>query len=172
MLTLYFSNSPNANTFPTGTSTGSSSAPSSDSSNGFHQLLSNYSVAEASTVDSLYYDCPTLNSQTYETHFHQTFSLTCGIDYTEGLAAADGGVISNIAAIIAYSPEDCFEACSNVNHLASVWNTGVSCESVTWTYDMKNATNKLGGNCWLKNSTLASGASASADKFAVTGVLD
>lgn len=117
--------------------------------------LSNYSVVNATEVTSLYYPCPSLDSSTYETQYQDTFILRCGIDYFGGQPATGGGVISDIASLIAYTPQDCFDACSSLNAYSAKWNSSLRCKAATWALDLANETTEWGGNCFLKNATLA-----------------
>ena len=101
-------------------------------------------------------NCPDVNSQTYTTHWHETFTIACDVDYTGGLAADGGGEIIDILGAITYSLEDCIEACSSINYQSKLYGFS-PCKSITWLWDIKNATASFGGNCWLKNGTLATG---------------
>lgn len=135
------------------------------------QLISNYTVPAVDTIDSIYINCPQLNSQTYTTHWGSVFNPVCGFDYTGGLNAEGGGVIADIVGTIAYTLDDCFEACSSFNGQAQKWDWAQTCKSVTWLSDLKNATAGVGGNCWLKNATLATGTNPNICSDCVSGYL-
>jgi len=136
------------------------------------QLLSNYTVPAVNTIDSLYSGCPDINDQTYQTSLFQTFTITCGVDFRAGLAADDGGVITDIIGAIMYTLGDCIEACSGFNQQTQRYGRTESCKSVSWSWDLKNATETLVGNCWLKNTTLASGATGIVDGFCISAALN
>jgi hypothetical protein len=105
------SDSLNESTFPTSvsspTSTAVSSAlsPSSTSSTGFDRLVANHSTAPYDSVESAYLDRPGLTGVIYTTHFEQTYTLTCGVNFTGSLPADGGGVIADVAGVITYSPK-------------------------------------------------------------------
>jgi hypothetical protein len=101
----------------------------------------------------------------------QTFTITCGVNFNSGLAADGGGVIGDLVGIIMYTLDDCLDACSGFNQQTQRYGRDMNCKSVSWFWDMKNATASIGGNCWLKNATLASGATADPNEHCVSAVL-
>lgn len=149
---------------PTATETPASSSSSS-------ALLSNYAPAATSAVNTLALNCPALDNQETITHFGDKFTSYCGEDFTAGIAADGGGVIADIAGIVAYSAADCMEACSALNYQSNKWGAPAKCLSISFSIDLNNATFRIGGNCWLKNATLAVGAEANPDNLAVSAKL-
>jgi hypothetical protein len=43
------------------------------------------------------------------------FNVACGVDYYNSIAAEQGGTVADIVCILAYSAQDCMEACSYMN---------------------------------------------------------
>jgi hypothetical protein len=43
------------------------------------------------------------------------FNVACGVDYYNSIAAEQGGTVADIVRILAYSAQDCMEACSYMN---------------------------------------------------------
>ena len=105
------------------------------------------------------------------TYFGDKFTSYCGEDFTAGLAADGGGVIADIAGIIAYSAADCMEACSALNYQSNKWRTPTKCLSISFWIDLNDMTVAEGGNCWLKNASLAVGAEATLNNLAVSAKL-
>jgi hypothetical protein len=134
-------------------------------------LLSNYAPAATSAVDSLALNCPALNNQDTLTHFGDKFTSYCGLDFSDGLPADGGGVISDIAIIIAYSAADCMEACSALNYQSNKWSKPAKCLSISFNIGLKNSTDIWGGNCVLKNATLAVGAQANSEAVMLSAKL-
>lgn len=99
----------------------------------------------------------------YNTSGNTQFDLFCGSDFTSGLPAlnpstgATDGRVRDIIAIVAYSVGNCIEACASMNKLAiQVDFQNPRCQSVTFSSKMKTFLSEQGGNCFLKNATLAS----------------
>ena len=125
-----------------------------------------------SAVSSLFLDCPALNSQSYTNIlFGDKYTQFCGQDFTGGLPAKGGGVIADIAGIIAYSASDCMDACSIVNNLSNRWKDGIQCQAISFSTDLHHASRSLGANCWLKNATIASGTQGNVNDHAVSATL-
>jgi hypothetical protein len=75
-------------------------------------ILTNYSVAETSNVDTVALDCLNLNNQQITTQTGEKFTFSCGFDIGTGLADQEGGIVSDIVGIISYSISDCVDAWS------------------------------------------------------------
>lgn len=98
----------------------------------------------------------------YNASGNAQFDLFCGQDFTSGLPAlnpstgATDGRVRDMVAIVAYSVGSCIEACASMNELA-IEDTpeNPKCQSVTFTSQMQASVNRQGGNCFLKNATLA-----------------
>ena len=149
---------------PTTTETPTSSSSSSP-------LLSNYAPAATSAVNTLAINCPALDNQETITHFGDKFTSYCGENFAAGLAADGGGVIAEIAGIVAYSATDCMEACSALNYQSNKWGIPTKCLSISFWINLNNFTLSFGGNCFLKNATLAVGVEAPLSNLAVSAKL-
>jgi hypothetical protein len=135
-------------------------------------LLTNYSAPAPSAISWLFLNCPALNGLTYTNAFTgDKYAQFCGQDFTSGLPAEGGGVISDIAGIIAYSANDCMDACSKTNSLAARWNDGIQCRAITFSIDLHNASIAQGANCFLKNATIASGTQGNVNDHALSATL-
>lgn len=84
---------------------------------------------------------------------NQNFNVACGVDYYNSIAAEQGGVVADIIGILAYSAQDCMEACSYLNQVNGQRGLGTSCWGITFNQDMSRSYANLGANCWLKNGT-------------------
>jgi hypothetical protein len=84
-----------------------------------------------------------------------------------------GTNIRDIAAIIAYTVEDCVDACSAITFQTMIqgYETGPTCSSVSWFADAKSVVGIGNGNCWLKSGTPAVGESGKAASNAVSVLL-
>ncbi|KIX03479.1 uncharacterized protein Z518_07032 [Rhinocladiella mackenziei CBS 650.93] len=133
--------------------------------------LINYTVAAASTVSSLQMNCPSIDNSLYSTHAQQSFQIYCNHDFWADLPAASGGVIRNWAAIVAYTVHDCIEACSALNVQADASGVNVRCRAMTFRRDLESQFDSSGGNCWLKNDTIADLGQAVMHDIAVSAAL-
>jgi hypothetical protein len=122
--------------------------------------VTNYSPISIRDIDTLALDCPHINDTVVTNHFNQNYKYTCNIDL-DNLPNAAGGNITDIAAIVAYTIEDCIDACSAITFQTFIQDIkgGPTCSGVTWFADAKAVTGVNNGNCWLKNGTLADGVS-------------
>lgn len=111
--------------------------------------LTNFSVPAPSTVASVALDCPNLTGQSYISATNHTFTQSCNHDYLNGTSAAGNvGTIHDIVGIIAYSMNDCMDACSTMNQL----QYGLVCAGVTFNAAMSMMYAHR-ANCFLKNAT-------------------
>lgn len=130
----------------------------------------NYVPAAPSSVSSLALNCPALNNQGAQTAYGDRFVVYCGEDFSNGFPADGGGIIADFINIIAYSFEDCLEACSALNYRSQKYHrNNTTCRAVTFISDLGNYAN---GNCWLKNATLAVGKQAHRDDNACSAKLE
>jgi hypothetical protein len=134
--------------------------------------VTNYVPTSIRDIDTLALDCPAIDGTTGRTHFNQNFKYTCGVDLGNQPSAA-GGNITDLAAIIAYTIEDCIDACSAVTFQTFIHGVkgGPTCSSVSWFADAKSTVAVGNGNCWLKNGTLANGVSGRAATDSVSAQL-
>ena len=142
---------------PSSALTRTASSASTSSTSGSN--LSNYSAPPMLNIDSLALNCPAINNTQYKSHFNQNFTYYCGVDFGN-LKSSTGGNITDIAAIIAYSIEDCIDACSAINLQSALQGRlgALECTSITFlSASTKETISFGGGNCWLKNGTLADG---------------
>lgn len=121
--------------------------------------LSNYTAAPPDTVSLLYTGCPHITSQRYTTRFDETYAITCGVDSGFGAPTTEDTqkTLQVKAALIAYSLDDCIEACSAYTSFnARNGDSQLKCRSVSWDRRMERALSRDNHvNCWLKNGTLA-----------------
>ena len=64
-----------------------------------------------------------------------------------------GGIVSDIAGMVAYTAEDCMEACAELNMFDDQWNHGVRCLGITWCRTLSYAWNLQEANCWLNTGS-------------------
>jgi hypothetical protein len=116
--------------------------------------LTNYLAALPQNVRTLAWDCPNLSTFTTNNLLqNQAFVVTCGIDYNSNRAAVQGGIVSDVVGILAYSAQDCMEACSNLNAFGATWGFPTKCAGITFSQAMSSLWASFGANCWLKNGT-------------------
>ncbi|KAI0914255.1 hypothetical protein F4823DRAFT_396897 [Ustulina deusta] len=117
-------------------------------------LLVNYKIEPPSKVFNISVDCDTLAGSIQVTQDQEKFLVYCGVDFGHGNRKDKNGneiILADIIGIIAYSMDDCLEACSRYTYNSQLWGVNSSCGSVTLRVDMANTTKS---NCWLKNSTI------------------
>ena len=133
---------------------------------------SDYAPVSIRDVQTLANNCPSIDGTMIKNHFNQNFKYTCGVDLSN-LPAAEGGNITDIAAIIAYTVEDCIDACSGINFqtLIGASADGTTCSSISWTANAAASVSVGNGNCWLKKGTLASGQSGREAEGSITARL-
>ena len=89
--------------------------------------LTNYAAALPADVDTLSWDCPGASSYTTSNISpNANFDITCGIDWAQGHDAVGGGVVADIIGIVAYSADDCMEACANFNMFQAKWSNSTN----------------------------------------------
>ena len=119
--------------------------------------LTNYAAALPADVDTLSWNCPGASSYTTSNISpNANFDITCGIDWAQGKDAVGGGVVADIIGIVAYSAEDCMEACANFNMFQAKWSNQTTCAGVTFATQLGYDYGKYAANCWLKNGTAVS----------------
>ncbi|KAM0563089.1 hypothetical protein ACHAPJ_001935 [Fusarium lateritium] len=112
-----------------------------------------------SDVASLALDCPDKkNKETkYKTSNGWEFNWWCGVNAAQGTPAKDGGIVGDVAPLIAYSIEDCMMACAAMTQRDEDSNSGARCKSFVFGKRMSAEIENLGVNCWLKNASKAEG---------------
>lgn len=125
-------------------------------------------MADPGSVDLLHLDCPDLNDGQYVTFYREKFSSYCDVDFHWGLPAKQGGNITDLVLIIAYSAEDCMEACSGYNYEQNKLNSASRCRAMTFRANLAYKYGQFGGNCWLKNDTVEDHWSAPGDNYVVS----
>lgn len=120
-------------------------------SNTTNVLLQNYRAADHDDVDTLYNTC---TQATVVNTWGDTYIPFCAQDFNNGFPAAEGGICTDLAALIAYSFDDCMDMCSGFNSKAVENGFPLRCRSITFIVSMKNSTAWQRSNCWLKNGTL------------------
>jgi hypothetical protein len=131
-----------------------------------------YAPVAIRQVDTLALDCPAIDGTTWRNHFNQDYKYTCGVDLGN-LPSRDNGNITDIAAIIAYSVEDCIDACSAINFQTylSASADATTCSSVSFFNQAAAVIGVGNGNCWLKKGRLAEGVSGKAADGSVSAQL-
>lgn len=130
--------------------------------------LTNYAAALPADVDTLSWDCPGVSSYTTSNISpNANFDITCGIDWAQGHDAVGGGVVADIIGIVAYSADDCMEACANFNMFQAKWSNSTICAGVTFSRGLSAGYSSYAANCWLKNGTAVSPTSDSNELGAV-----
>jgi hypothetical protein len=134
--------------------------------------VTNYTPTSIRDIDTLALDCPAIDGTTVKNHFNQNFKYICGVDLGN-LPSAAGGNITDVAAIIAYTIEDCIDACSAITFQTYIQGIkgGPTCSSVSWFADAKSVVGVGNGNCWLKNGTLANGQTGKAADHSISAQL-
>ena len=126
-------------------------------------LVTNYTVVPPSQVYNVPLDCEKLATSIQTTSVQTTsvrrYKIYCGVDFGNALPSTQSDSIgspllyTNLARVIAYSLNDCLEACSWLNFFATeYWG----CHSVYYSSRLHDSL-AFGsiGNCWLKNGTPA-----------------
>ncbi|RSM10001.1 hypothetical protein CDV31_007407 [Fusarium ambrosium] len=118
-----------------------------------------YVPRRASAVESLELNCPTDFRQrtVFKSNKGYEFSWYCGVNVPAGDPAKGGGIMGDVAPIIAYTLEDCLNACAAMIDRDENRGTGVKCKSVVFDRRMAEMVGKLGANCFLKNGTKPEG---------------
>lgn len=80
------------------------------------------------------------------------FKVYCGTDGGGATSAEGGGALKDLVGIIAYSLEDCLQACTQMNAMNDNQDTGVTCKSVSFRANIAQSYKQYGGNCWLKDA--------------------
>jgi hypothetical protein len=115
--------------------------------------FTNLTIPAASDVDTLFLDCPNLNSTAYSATNNEHFTFTCGVAYPGGFSAYSGGTIATLAGLIAYTPEDCAVACSTFNFYSALYGNSTVCAAMTFNSKLSATLAAFGANCWLFNTT-------------------
>lgn len=116
-----------------GTATTTVSATSTTASS-----FTNLSVPTSSTVNTVFLNCPSISSTTYTAYNSSNiFAITCGMDYPSEFPNN-----KDIVDIIAYSLQDCLQACSEM-----VDHGFAPCAGATFLSEMGRFSV---GNCFLK----------------------
>jgi len=133
---------------PTTTVTETASTSPTSTSN------TSYAAALPQDVVTVKWDCPSITSYTTSNlEANQVFTVTCGVDYYNNIAAIQGGIVADIVGIVAYSAADCMDACAHMNIFASRWGFSTKCAGITFGDQMSLEYGKNGANCFLKNGT-------------------
>ncbi|KAI8625022.1 hypothetical protein F5Y19DRAFT_480076 [Xylariaceae sp. FL1651] len=148
-------------TSPTSSAPSTPSNPSTTSVATFQTTMDgkllNYTVDSASQISTLSANCDSLSQEAQKTIFNESFLVFCGNWIGEGGHKDYSGnevILKDIAGIIAYSLQDCLEACSNYTSRARKYGIDNACGSVTFRTDLGSTINsQVWANCFLKNAT-------------------
>ncbi|KPM36267.1 hypothetical protein AK830_g10284 [Neonectria ditissima] len=130
-----------------------SACPKPDSSNdtaAYENGALPYTPISATKVN-LTLDCPEGDeSREIKSSDGFKFDMYCGIDAAMGSTADGGGQIADIGLLIAYTIEDCLQACVQLINLNSRVEDVQACDSVAFSSSPREYLKSWGGNCWLK----------------------
>ncbi|KAJ4246388.1 Hypothetical protein NCS54_01225700 [Fusarium falciforme] len=118
-----------------------------------------YVPRPADEVQLLELDCPKDKSEatSFKSSKGYDFKWWCGVNAPAGSQAEEGGVISDASPLIAYTLQDCLNACSAMIDKDENEGSGVKCRSVVFGKRMSEELGRWGVNCWLKNGTKTKG---------------
>ncbi|CAJ0548607.1 Ff.00g022200.m01.CDS01 [Fusarium sp. VM40] len=135
------------------------SCPTPDNTTSSDNDTAPYVPRSPSSVQELELKCPSKkNDETrYKSSKGYEFQWWCGVNAAQGSPAEGGGIVADLAPIIAYTIEDCMEACSAMIQKDEDVGTGVRCSSIVFSKKMSVELENQGANCWLKNASKASG---------------
>lgn len=138
-------NDTNTTTIPTTTASNSSASNSSASSTTTGGLFVNYTVVPPAQIDTVPVACPGLDGSSYTSTTGEVFTLSC----TNGYGGDDR------MSLLAYTYQDCLNACSNVN----LWSHTTEYYRVQFSkyvsFSMGSGCQVCHGNCWLKGNNAA-----------------
>jgi hypothetical protein len=63
--------------------------------------------------------------------------------------------IKDLVGLVAYTFSDCIDACTIMNENVARNKNGSSCDSLVFGWQMSDAWEAFGSNCWLKSGTAA-----------------
>ncbi|KAF4463090.1 hypothetical protein FALBO_10096 [Fusarium albosuccineum] len=137
-----------------------SSCPSVDTNDTATNDTDPFVIKAADDIKRIKFDCPAPGKRQTKSSFRSNkgydFKWWCGPNAPAGERAKEGGVIGDMAPIIAYSLNDCLHACGQMIFRDENEGTGVKCRSVVFNANLADAMNTWGANCFLKNGTKTS----------------
>ncbi|RSL52225.1 hypothetical protein CEP54_011034 [Fusarium duplospermum] len=111
-----------------------------------------FTPTPASQIQNLTWFCEEPEqSKTIELTNGFKFKAYCGTDGGGVGNAEGGGTLKDWVGIIAYSLEDCLQACTQMNAMNDSQDTGATCKSVTFRPGLSDSYKWHGSNCWLKD---------------------
>ncbi|RTE79763.1 hypothetical protein BHE90_005746 [Fusarium euwallaceae] len=142
----------------TSTPTECSAAPESTTSAAENDTVP-YVPRPADEVQLLELDCPKdkSTSTSFKSSKGYDFKWWCGVNAPAGNEAEEGGIISDVSPLIAYTLQDCLNACSAMIDKDENEGAGGKCRSVVFGKKMSEEVGNWGANCWLKNGTKTKG---------------
>lgn len=102
----------------------------------------NYIAPEPTLIQSLYSGCPALNDTIIQDTMDHSYRVACGRHLIDDFDT------TTLTELVAYSLQDCVQACSLLN----VWSGQSNCSAVSWNNAMAYSYETIGGNCWLFNN--------------------
>lgn len=118
--------------------------------------FNNYTSPSPTEVNLIYANCPAINASTILTRLNQQFTVLCNINVNYGNPSVEDSSksVDTVAGLIAYSLEDCVNACSAYNYFANRNGAATQCHAITINLNLSEDLG-VGGdiNCWLKNGT-------------------
>lgn len=64
-----------------------------------------------------------------------------------------GDGTKDLVGLVAYTFSDCIDACAKMNEFVVRNKNGSNCDSLVFGWQMSNAWEAFGSNCWLKSGT-------------------
>ncbi|KAM5365003.1 hypothetical protein ACJZ2D_011263 [Fusarium nematophilum] len=110
-----------------------------------------YTPKPPSQVKNLTLECPEKGPKELNGVNGYQFDMWCGVDAVPGSLNQEDGEIWDIAAIIAYTIEDCMRACVELTHINTTQKNVKRCESLVFGPTLQDLMTSHGANCWLKD---------------------
>lgn len=95
------------------------------------------------------------------------FKISCYTNLGWNSQSQEGGRVVDIAAIIAYTIEDCMDACAQMTRYDGNQKTGAVCKSIVFNRELSDSIRSEGANCWLKNGSKPESAQWGVDGWTV-----
>jgi hypothetical protein len=106
----------------------------------------------ATSVSHVALDCPAIDGKTYHSFAGPVFTTYCAANYeNDGPSVNGSGTVKDIAALIAYSINDCMEMCVGYNSGRNNYGSGETCAVVSFVANMSVWLSRYDGNCFLKS---------------------
>ncbi|TLS22784.1 uncharacterized protein PpBr36_06181 [Pyricularia pennisetigena] len=133
-----------------------------------------YTTPPTKDIETLQLSCPRLDGTSFTGFDGKRFNIVCGVD-ENGPGREAVGEIKDVSAFVAYSFQDCLNACTTYNRLSGrdpARPSSLICRAAVFRRSLNdNIALREGGNCFLKNATRASGNPGRPNTGLLTGQL-